>query len=441
MLCAILLVLNLSACSQNGKQDGEGKQTKGGKTLKIDFFRGGFGEEWLQALAKKFEDANPGVKVQLTGDPAITEKMGPRLESGANLPDIAFVLETGWQRWAIKGYLADLTDVYDADIENGKKLSEKIQPDYVDYGKIQGKYWIVPWTDGATGLVYNAKMFEDNGWKVPSTVQELYDLLPQIKAKGIAPFAWGGKVMAYWDFPTIGWWAQYEGMEGISKYRKMESADVYGQTGRLKALEVFETLLKDPSNSVEGAAGMDHIQSQMAFLQGKAAMIPNGSWIENEMKKTMPEGFRMKMMSLPTIEGAKDAKVNNTMAGDFIMVPSSSKNIALAKEFLKFISKDDMLKLYTEVTGAPRPFIYDAASVKGLSEFSKSVIDIWQNSKNVYLYSENPIYYNKYFDWPMAGAPEMMIYLGDETAASAFEGNYQYAKENWDAAMKDLGQK
>lgn len=449
LLIAMAIVLALSACqsgSSGSKESGApatGSPSASGKgqeaTLKIAYFKGGFGEEWIKALASAFEQANPGVKVELEGDPGITEKMGPRLESGANLPDVAFVLRTGWQRWAIKGYLADLSDIYDAEIDNGKKLKDKLQPGIAEYGKIKDKYWVVPWTDGATGFVYNAQMFEDNGWSVPTTTKELEDLLPQIKAKGIAPFSWGGKVMSYWDFPVVGWWAQFEGSDGIETYKKMESPEVYGQQGRLKALEQFEKLLADESNSIEGASGMDHIQSQMAFLQGKAAMIPNGGWLEMEMKNAMPEGFRMKMMQLPAIEGAKDAKVNNTMGGDFAVVPAKAKNAELGKQFLKFISSDEMLKLFTEKSGSVRPFVYDAASVPGLSEFSKSLIDIWQNSKNIYLYSENPVYYSKFYDWPLAGAPYMMIYMGDETAKSAFEGNLSFAEENWDAVKADLG--
>ncbi|MFC5403238.1 ABC transporter substrate-binding protein [Cohnella soli] len=443
---ALATILGLTACQSGNsepKGTGESAPTASGKvqetTLKVSYFKGGFGEEWIKQSAAAFEKAHPGVTVQLEGDPGITEKMGPRLESGANLPDVAFVLRTGWQRWAIKGYLADLSDIYAAEIDNGKTLKDKLQPGIADYGQIQSKYWVVPWTDGATGLVYNAQMFEDNGWSVPTTTKELEDLLPKIKEKGIAPFAWGGKVMSYWDFPVVGWWAQYEGTEGMETYKKMESPDVYGEQGRLKALEEFEKLIMDESNSIQGAAAMDHIQSQMAFLQGKAAIIPNGGWIETEMKNSAPAGFRMKMMQLPAIEGAKDAKVNNTMGGDFAIVPAKAKNAELGKEFLKFISTDEMLKLFTEKTGSVRPFVYDAGSVPGLSEFSKSVIDIWQNSKNLYLYSENPIYYSKFYDWPLAGAPYMMIYQGDETAKSAFEGNWSYAKENWDSVKADLG--
>ncbi len=40
--------------------------------------------------------------------------------------------------------------------------------------------------------------------------------------------------------------------------------------------------------------GMDHTQSQMAFIQGKAAMIPMGAWFESEMRNSLPEEFQAK---------------------------------------------------------------------------------------------------------------------------------------------------
>lgn len=434
LLFAVMLIT--TACKGGGTEKTSGES----KTLKISYFKGGYGEDWIKATGAAFEKENKGVKIEYEGDPGLTEKIGPRLESGANLPDLAFVLKTNWQRWAVKGYLEDLSSVYSADIQ-GKKFSDKLQPGIVNYGKINGKEWIVPWTDGSTGIVYNAKMFKENGWSVPKTVNELYDLLPKIKAKGIAPFVWGGKVMAYWDFPTIGWWAQYEGAAGIETYKKMASPDVYHQEGRLKALEVFEKLIKDPTNSLTGCSGMDHIQSQMAFVQGKAAMIPNGAWIENEIKSSMPAGFEMKMMQLPAIDGAKDPLVNNTMAGDFAIVPAKAANKELAKKFLEFMARDDMLKLFTEKTGGVRPFQYDALSVNGLTEFNKSAIEIWKNSKNIYLYSDSPLYYNSLYDWPMAGAPYMMIYVGDSTAKDTYDETYTFVKQKWEGLKAEMGLK
>jgi hypothetical protein len=77
--------------------------------------------------------------------------------------------------------------------------------------------------------------------------------------------------------------------------------------------------------------------------------------------------------------------------------------------------------------------------VEGLSEFTQSVVDIWQNSDNIYLYSDNPVYFSKFYDWPMAGAPYMMIFYEDETAESAFAGNAEYARQYWDEAKAELG--
>ena len=434
-LLVAALALAMTACGAGSGTAGK----NGGETLKIAFFNGGYGDAWIKAIGEKFTAANPGVKIEYQGDPGLTEKLGPRLDSGTTLPDLAFVLQTNWEVWGVKGYLADLTDLYGQTVDNGKTLAQKLQPGIRDYGKINGKYWIVPWSDGATGLVYNESLFEKNSWKVPTTVAELNALLPQIKAAGVAPFAWGGKVASYWDFPVIGWWAQYEGVQGIETFKAMAGPEVYAQQGRLKAIEEFEKIITDPANSVEGASAMDHIQSQMAFLQGKAAMIPNGAWIENEMRNSLPQGFKMKMMQLPAIDGAKDSKVNYTASGDFTIIPAKAKNVELAKKFIRFMSTDEMLKLYTEKTGAPRPFVYDAASVPGLSDFNKSVVDIWQNSENIYMFSASPLYYSQLYNWPNIGSPYMMIYQGDSTAQDAFDQMSSFASQQWSALKTQLG--
>ena len=444
-LLAIVLVLVMivafAGCN-NSKGNSEGTSQSSKKmsgTLKIAFFKGGYGDEWINAIAAEYKRNNPDVQLSLQGDPGITAKMGPRLESGANIPDIAFILSTNWQQWAAKGYLEDLSDLYDTTVENNKKFKDLLQPDVVDYGKYMDKYWSIPWNDGCVGIAYNAGMFEENGWEVPKTMKEMQEvLLPAIKQKGIAPFAWGGKVMGYWDFPVIAWWAQYEGMEGMRTFMKMEGSEVYAQEGRLKALEQYERLVLDPTNSIKGAMAMDHIQSQMAFVQGKAAMMPNGAWLENEMKNSLPEGFKMKMMQVPAIEGAKDPLVNNTMIGDFVIVPSKAQNKELAKDFLRFMTEEKMLRLYTEKTGTPRPFIYDIENIPGLTDFNRSVLDIWKNSKNLYLYSGNPMYSTKLFNWPQIGAPYVLIQIGDMTAKQAHSAMAGYVDSKWEELKKEF---
>lgn len=166
-----------------------------------------------KAITAAYTKEHPNVTFDLEGDADMTLKIGPRLESGANLPDIAMILATNWQQWAAKGYLEDLSDVYAADV-NGTAMADKIIEADRNVGKYGGKYWMVPWTDVCNGIIYNETLFAQNGWSEPKTVSEMFTLMEQMKAKGVTPFSFGGKVISYWDFPVLAWWAQAEGMDG-----------------------------------------------------------------------------------------------------------------------------------------------------------------------------------------------------------------------------------
>lgn len=108
------------------------------------------------------------------------------------------------QQWAAKGYLEDLSDVYAADV-NGTAMADKIIEADRNVGKYGGKYWMVPWTDVCNGIIYNETLFAQNGWSEPKTVSEMFTLMEQMKAKGVTPFSFGGKVISYWDFPVLAW--------------------------------------------------------------------------------------------------------------------------------------------------------------------------------------------------------------------------------------------
>ena len=57
---------------------------------------------------------------------------------------------------------------------------------------VEGNY-AVPYVANAAGILYNRDMFEEHGWQIPNTWQELLDLCEQIKADGEQPFYFGFK--------------------------------------------------------------------------------------------------------------------------------------------------------------------------------------------------------------------------------------------------------
>ena len=51
----------------------------------------------------------------------------------------------------------------------------------------------VPYVANAAGILYNRDMFEEHGWEIPETWDELLALCDEIEAEGILPFYMGYK--------------------------------------------------------------------------------------------------------------------------------------------------------------------------------------------------------------------------------------------------------
>ncbi len=454
----------------------------GANVIWVAFAETGYGRAFLEQWCEDFKEKYPNMdyEFQLEGEPTMTAEIGTRLATDNEVPDIFFSLDTNWQEWAARGYLAELDAIYQTKIERGNTIAAFMNEGLRDYGRVNGHYYVIPWTDGANGLIYNHTMFEQNGWKVPETVDELYALCDQIKAlpcnndadknNDIAPFAWSGKYASYWDFLVENWWAQYEGADafqdffnfgaprnedGTFKFENDQvsatdygSPEVYLQEGRVQALEIFSNLVVNeanpgfPKNSISGAVGAEYTVAQLAFINGKAAMMPNGAWLEQEMANVMPDGFEMRMMRTPYLEGAqKDPAtgeyipINASSAGDFFCVPKNAPNIEAAMEFMKYINSREACETFTRMTGGLRPFQYvDELDLNAmnLSNFSKSCIELYRTSKTVYHYSSNPIQWVSIFGkWPDLGNPYVGMISGEYTAAEACSKCATYVYNGW----------
>ncbi|HEX3027695.1 MAG TPA: extracellular solute-binding protein [Clostridia bacterium] len=404
--------------------------------LKVTYDNSKYGDKWIEDLKSGFESAYSSVKVNAHADGQLSQKILPMLESGKDLPDLLFLSASDWQYMAQKGWLSDLTSLYSETVDSGKTVKQKIKPEYLGYCGYEGKYWVMPWADDVPGLVYNETLFEDNGWTVPKTMNELFELIPKITSKGIAPFAWSGEEISSWDTAVINWWAQYEGLGSIKNYLKMTTPEVYGQRGRLEALKTFEKIIIDTSNSVPDALKISREKAVKLFYEGKAAMMPAGPWIQNLSGLSVPYGFQLKMMAVPAIDGAKQTDIKFVKPGDIAIIPEKAKNKKQAAAFLRYLSTDQALVQFTADTAVPRPFQYPVNTSVGLSDFEQSVMKIWDSGKTVYEYSSNPLYRTRYFDWPSRGEPFYQIVCGSLTAQQAFEENLDYAKKHWSADSK-----
>lgn len=435
--------------------------TKEGKTaIKINYATG-FKDGWIRQAARSFlmDEEGKDYYFVLKSDSEITTSMASKLESGVNLSDIYMPLASNWQSYASQGQLENLDDLYNTKVPGEEKtILEKINGSWKTYGiatrSQEEHYFVFPWNENIAGFVYNKTMFDQYGWEVPATVDELDALCAQIvtDTKGkVAPFVYPGSIAGgYWDFIGTNWWLQYSGIDKLNEFMQFESAEVFNPDlksspsyGKQEMLETFEELIvkNKKKYTLSGSTSKDHLRAQISFASGEAAMIPNGNWIERESSDVITDEIRM--MRVPYVSGAKkdDAGnyINYNYGGqpDFICIPAEAKNKAGAKKFLAFMCKDEMLIQYTELTGAPRPFDYDVDKCES-TEFGKSCLEIWKTSTTWFESSNNPRWTsNKIKKFQTNNPYNTLLSQSDTVSASGWCANeYDLVKKAWDTTLK-----
>jgi len=119
----------------------------------------------------------------------------------------------------------------------------------------------------------------------------------------------------------------------------------------LKAAQMIDELNKK-GYFEKGAVALSHTESQQDFLQGKAAMIPCGTWLESEMKNVMPPGAKMAFFLPPAVTGGKGDPSSLIIAIEPWMVPKDAKNPNGAVALFKYMTSLDKAKEFVEKKGS-----------------------------------------------------------------------------------------
>lgn len=451
VVLSLLMCFSFVACG--GDEDDSGK-TK----IRISFFQAGFGDEWIKATAAEYEKLHPDVKIIPEGSDSMDDTVRARYQAGLNArnyPDIVSVTNTAYYNDYIRnGYVENLDSLYEAEVENGNKLKDVIAPNFLDVSLVQGSRYGVPWEGAVTGFAYNKKLFEQNGWEIPKTMDAFFALCAKIKAKGINPVVYcGGTAEGYFGNLFLSWFAQYEGKESTEEFFRLENSDAYRKKGRLEAYRQVAKIVADENVRMAGSNGMNHLAAQRAFIRGEAAMIPAGSWLQTEMSAFLAgyPNFEMAMFPVPSIladgdgnpvdKNGNPALTVSTGNYDLLCVSAHSPNKEIAKDFLLFMSRQDMLELYVEKTGGnTRPFKIENTDWSSLTAFGKSLMEIWQSAYNIFPYSAAELFQHGDIGINMAQNGRFCTYMQSASNVDAALGRAQdlYDKDIQTAELKGL---
>lgn len=440
--------------------------------LEIFYWNSGQGREWLDKTIEAFKAENPGVNV-VKNFSEINQSWQNELRNPAT-NTIDLYINSMPTLLANTKYLEPLDTVMEFEDENDIKIIDKFDDTLMDDlrgadGKLYGAYW----GGGACGLLYNKSIFEKEGFTIPRTTDELALLAKQIverkddngKSKGYIPFIFPGKTMQgpidYWTYCYMPWAAQYGGIEEITAYWNPEvkgntvSNEKFKSQARLEALKALEKITEVDGYYYKASNTMSHTAVQTEFLYGTGLMMPNGNWVENEMKKANNNGTKFEFMKLPIISslgptiGINDDRIlrevvayvdsedyaNSKDSGTLVFnadsneydamrienlpkatidrvaqarsivytegtsnkmaIPKGANAKGWAEKFIQFMNTERGLKFYWETLQAPMlAKISTPIDTSNWSEFAKNTLSLAKDASFVFRSKGNPFFYN-----------------------------------------------
>lgn len=276
--------------------------------------------------------------------------------AGGEAPDV-FRAEIAWiADYADKGYLLPLSGLYDDwdDFLAGP----------LAYGQWQGETYAVPQVTDALALLYNARMFEEAGVTVPTTMDEFVAAGETLQSELGLENAFYMRGDAYWLQPYL--WAFGGGLLDVNEEGEVTEILVNNE-GSVAGLEF---LLNDVLGSIapeDVDFPNDYGNAMTAFKEGEVAMIFNGPWSTADVLSgsefTDPENLGVAVIPAGP-DGAKGSPIGGHSYVLYAGMDEAKQ--ACAAAFVGYLSNtENQARLATELNLLPtRVSAYEDSTVQ-----------------------------------------------------------------------------
>ena len=367
---AILTVgaLALTGCSAGSIRGGG--DSGGDDTLTFLVDDGAGDVAIANGLADGFEAAHKGVTVKVETRPQGGEGdnvVKTRLSTG-DMSDV-FMYNTGSLLQAIdpaKNLVPMDDTVKTADLEDT----------FLDTVKVGGEYYGTPFgTALGGGVLYNRKVYDDLGLKVPTTWDEFMANNEKIKAAGKAPViqtyqdTWTSQLFVLGDFHNI----QAQDPGWAEKYTKNQVH--YAQE---PALEGFQHLQEvHDAGFVNKDFGSSALTDGIDMLaSGEGVQYPILTSVLGDLVKAHPDNAQdIGFFALPGDDAARNGMtVWPGLAAVYVPKSTEGAKLKLAKEFQAFVATKQACDAQTKAQQPTGPYLVKGCSLP--SEVPPAVTDI-----------------------------------------------------------------
>jgi N-acetylglucosamine transport system substrate-binding protein len=231
----------------------------------------------------------------------------------------------------------------------------------------------------------------------------------KLKAKGIAPITFQGKYPDYMlEGFLVPWIISAGGMQALDDCQALRSGAWNSNAVKTAAQMIVQ--LRDAGYFQQGATGMDHTQAQTEFVNGRAAMIPCGSWLYAEMKDKMPKTAKMAFMYVPPIERGIGDKSAVGIKIEPWMVPAKAKHPKEAIDLFKYMTSPEKVAEFSQQKGAMMAL--KGADMTKIAPENEAAAKALESSKAIW--SAEYRYWYKDFNKELEGAMASLL-AGDLT--------------------------
>jgi len=343
----------LAACSTSGSSSSPAASSGGGGASAAAPSTGGGASSPAASaggevtLGSNYSDPVPKKAMQAAAD-SFTQKTGITVKINTvdhgtfqnqissylqGTPDDVWTWFSGYRMrfFASQGLAYDISDVW-----------AKLAPHYTDAFKVgstgdDGKQYFVPIYLYPWAVFYRKSLFQDKGYEIPTTYDQLKTLAAKIKGDGLIPFAFGDKdgwpAMGTFDILDLrlnGYQFHVDLMAGKEKWTDP------------KVKTVFDTFKEILPFHQEGAAGRIWQDASTTLLQKKAAMYFHGMFTSQQFQQAGQADLDdLDFFPYPAFGTQYDAEKALDAPIDGFALSKAPKNLDGAKAFVEHLGQPD----------------------------------------------------------------------------------------------------
>jgi raffinose/stachyose/melibiose transport system substrate-binding protein len=299
-------------------------------TLKLMFFSPELTDQYNDMAATYKAETGNTLDITVLQADYVTV-LRAKLNSG-DIPDV-FMSSAYADNDTYKDYCYDLTN---------EDFMKQLEPTSMTGVTVNGRVIGYPFLVQSHSFIYNKKVFADAGITVlPRTLAEYDAVCKKLKAKGIQPFATGFK--EWWVLPQTAWQVMAPIKDSFGgDYAKFVD-QLNAGTVKFSTLKEMNTVF-DVLDLIKNNGGPKPMESdfndQCSMLaSGKVAMIHQGNWAEDTIRKTNPTidiGYLLGPVSGPADKAGIMFDSNQT-----IRIAKDSKNLKAALDWLRWLTTSD----------------------------------------------------------------------------------------------------